>query len=877
MRFWQSIVTRSALFFTMILVTSILISGLLVFRRASRVITENTQEQLAYSSELAEQGFYGMLREVSNDISVIISSVALKKFMDQNSSDHEAEVNELFSILLENKPSYFQIRLIDTGGKEVIRFNKDIDGVTKTPPDSLQDKGLREYFREAINTGRGQFYYSRINLNEERGVISDPQRATLRAATTVYDNTGRKFGIVVINVDLAGYYEELDRIAKTGPNFYLVDSRGQYLYHRQDEKMFGEQRNTGHRIGNEFQTSIQVISANIDHFGEVPGTNGQDHLIYVRRLSYPRGQQNVYLISEVDEGYLFSAARQVRKESFTILLAVCAVSLLLVFLFARIFSARINQITKAIVQFDENSESQLSLPLERTDEIGMLARSFDRMRQKIDQHVHDLNLALSNEKRATIQKDEFLQNMSHELRTPLHTINGLTQLLEKNDPLPGQIPIIRSLQRSARMLSGLVSDILDHQKLTEGQVQIEVKAVDVAKLLEEIYGNYQFDALRKGLDFSCNIDENLKGKTFLSDPLRLSQIIMNLVVNAIKFTEEGRVVIHARKVQVNDPMLEIMVEDTGIGIEDTNLEKINERFFQEINNDYSGRQGYGLGLSIVRHLVALFGGTFNAQSEKSKGSVFTVRIPLIETHINADDKQTHSGREKLPDFQGEYHIAHIDDDPSSLDLLQFNLSRTNVSVHSFKSFSDFARYISSNSIDLLISDLMVGDYILDDDLEKYTEEGNTPVIIVSASEMERMLEISSHVFQKPFDTSLLVDKVNRILGRSEYDNPDFESIRKNYDYNPDRVNKVLSILETEIKNYLDILDGSASSYGIDEYRSVAHKAVTHARDLKMNEAASILSEENKMPSPERLDFLRNDLLYCLCCIRVEKLSGALTQ
>src|SRR5690606_14139195 len=113
------------------------------------------------------------------------------------------------------------------------------------------------------------------------------------------------------------------------------------------------------------------------------------------------------------------------------------------------------------------------------------------------------------------------------------------------------------------------------------------------------------------------------------DPLRLSQIVVNLVVNAIKYTEQGKVTLVANIISGDPSLLEIKVSDTGVGILDENLSKINDRFFRE-QDELSGRYGgYGLGLSIVRQLIALFGGELQAQSTKGKGSEFSIRIPVI--------------------------------------------------------------------------------------------------------------------------------------------------------------------------------------------------------------------------------------------------------
>ena len=230
-KFWNSIVIRFALFFTGLLVFVILLSGYLVFQKSSIVIVDFAKERIRYSSESAEQSFYALLGEVSNDIAVISGSLALLNFVNNPNQTTSTDLSKLFEVILTNKPAYFQIRLIDTNGLEIIRFDKNENTIMQMESQDLQQKGGREYFQEAMKINPGEYYFSKINLNEEYGIISEPPIVTLRAASLVMNQEQKKFGIVIINVDLSSFYDELNRISTAGTHFYLIDSQGQYLYH----------------------------------------------------------------------------------------------------------------------------------------------------------------------------------------------------------------------------------------------------------------------------------------------------------------------------------------------------------------------------------------------------------------------------------------------------------------------------------------------------------------------------------------------------------------------------------------------------------------------------------------------------------------------
>src|SRR5690606_33682598 len=305
-------------------------------------------------------------------------------------------------------------------------------------------------------------------------------------------------------------------------------------------------------------------------------------------LTYFNGQRKVYLLSLMEEDVLLNSARAVRADSTKILLLVCLFSIFLSWLFTNFLSKRIKQITKAISNYNTGEKDPGDLPIERKDEIGVLARAFTQMKATIDKQVNKLNKALKEEKLAKKERDEFLQNMSHEMRTPLNTILGLTELLQKNKADESLVPVINSLKRSANNLAGLVYDVLDHRKLVKGKVSITYEPTNIGELLNDIYSSYQYEAVQKGVKFNLKIENKLNEEMFLTDYLRLSQIITNLVINSIKYTNEGSINILAKIVNGKDQQLKIIVKDTGIGILPENLNKINDRFFRE-KEDISGR------------------------------------------------------------------------------------------------------------------------------------------------------------------------------------------------------------------------------------------------------------------------------------------------
>ena len=250
-----------------------------------------------------------------------------------------------------------------------------------------------------------------------------------------------------------------------------------------------------------------------------------------------------------------------------------------------------------------------------------------------------LTRARKSAEEATSAKSEFLANMSHEIRTPMNGVLGFAELLREGDLSEENRRHADMIVQSGRSLMMLLNDILDLSKIEAGQVGITHEPVDLLATIAECAALYRPTAEKKGLRLDFSITESSQGLIraeeskdqspwIKTDGLRLRQIILNLVGNAIKFTEEGKVTV---SVSGDEEEFYIQVEDTGIGISDTRLKTIFAPFTQA-NGDTARRYGgTGLGLSISRQLAELLGGTIAVKSEAGKGSTFRLTLPAIYT------------------------------------------------------------------------------------------------------------------------------------------------------------------------------------------------------------------------------------------------------
>jgi PAS domain S-box-containing protein len=230
--------------------------------------------------------------------------------------------------------------------------------------------------------------------------------------------------------------------------------------------------------------------------------------------------------------------------------------------------------------------------------------------------------------RAQKAKDQFLANISHEIRTPINGIAGMATLLSKNPTPEDQMTYLSAIKSAADNLKVIINDILDLASTDSGKLKFEKIGFSPEELLVSLAGSFSVQAKDKGINFSFNLDKNAN-RIFIGDPVRLNQILINLISNAIKFTHSGyiRIRVCAEGLRKSRCRLRFDVEDTGIGIPKDKLSTIFESFSQADASVTRKYGGTGLGLTIVKQLVELQNGTISVNSKEGEGSTFTVSIP----------------------------------------------------------------------------------------------------------------------------------------------------------------------------------------------------------------------------------------------------------
>lgn len=589
-----------------------------------------------------------------------------------------------------------QVRYIDAQGREWLRVDQKNDETTVMPEIALQDKSDRDYFVRTAELGPGKCYVSPINLNVDHGRVQ-LDNPVMRVGTPIWQE-GEFQGIIILNISAKTIIEEIAQYFDKGRIIFATES-GTYMSHADESKLWGDQLKSGESLYNDWpELTLAKIRTRASMSSGSPlrlETDDQTTQLTLTYCDFDSQNEGWIVGLERDKAKVIAASTAMNRY-ILITTAVVGVLAALLALTGSLFWTRPVRKISAAAEAIRNGDYSVRIDSRRRDELGEMAESFNRMAEDLSQAIE------SDRKRAQAEaanhaKSEFLANMSHEIRTPMSAILGFTDLL--NDPdltREQQTDYIQTIQRNGKHLVSIINDILDLSKVEAGKMEADLIQVDLPNLINDVVALMQPRATQKNISLAVTLQEALP-HTIMTDPLRLRQILINLLGNAIKFTELGEVklaVAHQSSETPGNTLLSFQIIDSGIGIEPDKLKNLFTPFSQADNSMSRRFGGTGLGLTICKRFAEILDGDITVQSTPGQGSTFTLTmdaqiVDASQIQSTKTQQQYKSSAEAQP-LAGRVLLA--EDGKDNQRLIMFHLKKMGLQVELRENGQDALEY-----------------------------------------------------------------------------------------------------------------------------------------------------------------------------------------
>ena len=477
-----------------------------------------------------------------------------------------------------------------------------------------------------------------------------------------------------------------------------------------------------------------------------------------------------------------------------------------------------------------------------------------------NRYRHQLEEANRFAEELLASREKLMLAITHDFKAPLGSIMGYADLLSRLTVDERQRFYLDNMKTSSEHLLKLVTDLLDFHRLDLNKAEINRVTFHPARLLEEIYVSFEPLTSAKGLSLKCEIDPELKG-AFISDPLRLRQIVNNLLSNAVKFTSAGGITLTASFVPKGDSVfpgnhLKLSVIDTGKGMEPGD----RERIFQEFTRlpGAQGEEGFGLGLSIVRMLVQLLEGRIEVDSALGKGSTFTLRVPLYPVALDNDTSALNDQTSGDPQTQiPALHILLIDDDRIQLTLTAAMLAQSGITSVTCLQLDELLEALRTDTFDVLLTDVqmpaMNGFDLLNLLRASNIPQAKTiPVVAVTARSDMKREEFLQHGFagslHKPFTVNELLTEIGVLqadiatVDTAPSSALNFSALTAFSGDDPDAAKSILESFVVETRLNVDRLRQALETEDTDGIAAMGHKMLPLFTLLGASELVTLLKE-----------------------------------
>lgn len=456
-------------------------------------------------------------------------------------------------------------------------------------------------------------------------------------------------------------------------------------------------------------------------------------------------------------------------------------------------------------------------------------------------------------------KEEFLANMSHEIRTPLNAVIGFSNQLSDKGLSREEAQTVAKIRQSGSHLLDLVNDLLDSAKLESGNIVLENTGFSVINEIHTVTDLFSGEAQRKSIHLESMVDPNIP-TVVIGDAVRFRQILINLVSNAIKFTDAGTIRIKARLLdpESRPPVMELIISDSGIGIAQEQLSEIFKEFTQADSSTTRKYGGTGLGLSIVNRLILLHNGTINVDSAIGKGTSFTITLPI---HIGSQQDLPEVAETNIPHLNGK-EILIVDDQPFNLEIIEAMLRETKCNITTLSSGSDALDILLKQKFDIVLLDVQMPE-ISGLEITKKIRVSDSPnattrIIAFTAgateSEVEQIYSAGmDDVIHKPVDAMQLYTCIEAKTERSENTEVEISALKSLANGDDAFVQRMLKLFRENIATDQEKLDSAIKVKDLKSIKSLAHKMIPPCRHLGFDGLVNTLREIESAQSLETVE------------------------
>ncbi len=746
MKYYHRIRNRLAVVLLLVALLPALTIGFYAIHTSSKTLIEKELKAQTVILNRQKNGIETFLSTTEDDLNFLGLNYPIEAYLQVrgNPQHTPAQLAQARSRLVSEfaafsatHPMYYQVRYLDEHGQEIIRVDFDGEKSHIISPEYLQNKADRYYFSDTMKLSRNDLFVSPLDLNRERGQIEVPHKPVIRYARKVYEPDGDEAGIVITNVDAAS-------ILAFAEQNLLIDQAGFYLNHLDESKRWGSPRDldSGYRLDQDYPLESKSMRKY---------NNGQflsSYMIFTFSKVAVKGLGHWSLIAHNDTQSVLHNVNDLRNTLYIVLFIMLALTIIIALKINARITRPIEQLTEIVYRV-RHGERKLQADDSQTNEIGVLAQGFNQMISAINHSEQALEDAKAVAEEANQAKSRFIANMSHELRTPLNAIIGYSEMLRddaKDAEDEQAVGDLESIHSAGKHLLNLINNVLDISKIEAERMDIYNESFELNTLIDDVISTFKPTAQQHHNHLEIVYIQN--PGTICTDMTKIRQCLFNLVSNALKFTEAGKVCVEIDSKHISSRQwLLIKVKDSGIGMSEEQQKKLFQPFVQADASTTRQYGGTGLGLVISKRFIELMGGTMSLSSQLGNGSCFTIWLPTEPPENQAkmatvhNDVDTQKKSLQKPTKQNtKTCIMVVEDDFNSRNMLSHLLHKSGIDVLKAENGRIALEQLEKYSVDLVILDLMmpeVDGFEFLQRLKKIPQKTALPVIVMTAIDLNQ--------------------------------------------------------------------------------------------------------------------------------------------